>query len=483
MYILAIDQGTTGTRAIIFDKKGESVASAYQEFTQIYPQPGWVEHDPMEIWDTVVTTIGKLPAKYKKKISAAGITNQRETTVVWNKHTGQPVHNAIVWQCRRTSDYCQQLQSRQAFIRSKTGLPVDAYFSGTKIKWLLENSDYGSTDDLLFGTIDTWLIWKLTNGQIHATDFTNASRTMIYNIHEKKWDKEICKVLDIPIELLPEVKKSSEYFGTITALESIENIPILGVAGDQQAALFGQCCFEKGEIKNTYGTGCFIMLNTGPVPVASEKGLITTLAIDQNGGPAFALEGAVFIGGAVIQWLRDELGIVRNAAETEKMARTVMDNNGVYFVPAFVGLGTPHWDPNARGTITGLTRGASKNHLVRAALESIAFQTNDVLETMETETGIAIQSLFVDGGATGNNFLMQFQSDISQCRVCRPRNLESTALGAAFLAGLKNGFWKNADELKTLKEIDKEFSPVMKDDTREKLLRGWKMALRQTMVK
>ena len=481
MYILAIDQGTTGTRSIIFDKKGEIISSAYQEFTQIYPKPGWVEHDPMEIWESVIATINKLPSRYKKKVSAIGITNQRETTVVWDKKTGKPINNAIVWQCRRTSDYCQKLQSRQAFIRSKTGLPVDAYFSSTKIKWLLENSEYTSTDDLLFGTIDTWLIWKLTDGQIHATDYTNASRTMIFNIHEKKWDAEICEILNIPMNILPEVKKSSEYYGTVSSIGSLKNIPILGVAGDQQAALFGQCCFDKGEIKNTYGTGCFIMLNTGDETIASEKGLITTLAINSTGAPAYALEGAVFIGGAVIQWLRDELGIVQKASDTEKMATSVNDNNGVYFVPAFVGLGTPHSNSDARGIITGLTRGSNKNHITRAALESIAFQTNDVLKTMESETDMVIKSLFVDGGATKNNFLMQFQADISNCIVNRPNNLESTALGAAFLAGLKIGLWKDGNELKSLKKIDLKFSANMNDDLRDNLMKAWKKALMQTM--
>lgn len=482
-YILAIDQGTTGTRAIIFDKSGKIIDGSYREFRQIYPKPGWVEHDPMEIWDSVQATIHSLSQKKLNKVAAVGITNQRETTVVWNKKTGTPINNAIVWQCRRTAGFCEKLMPRQAFIRSKTGLPVDAYFSGTKIKWLLENSEYDSTDDLLFGTIDTWLIWKLTGGQIHATDYTNASRTMIYNIHRKNWDEEICSIMNIPMNLLPEVKKSSDFYGSITTIEALKNIPVLGVAGDQQAALFGQCCFEKGEIKNTYGTGCFIMLNTGDEAIASEKGLITTLAINGKGEPAYALEGAIFISGAVVQWLRDELKLIKDAAETEAMALAVPDNNGVYFVPAFVGLGTPHWDSNARGTITGLTRGANKNHITRAALESIAYQTNDVLKTMEQETGIAIESLFVDGGATENNFLMQFQSDISRCQVNRPENLESTALGAAFLAGLKSGFWKSSTELKAIKKLDKNYSPLMEDKSRKNLISGWKSALKQTMCK
>lgn len=481
--LLAIDQGTTGTRAIIFDKQGEIIDSAYQEFRQIYPKPGWVEHDPLEIWESVTATIDALSAKYLKKVVAVGITNQRETTVVWDRKSGLPIHNAIVWQCRRTADFCHQLQPRKAFIRSKTGLPIDPYFSGTKIKWLLENSDYSATEDLLFGTIDTWLVWKLTGGQIHATDYTNASRTMIFNIHTKTWDPEICELLNIPLSLLPEVKKSSEFYGSVTAIRALKNIPILGVAGDQQAALFGQCCFEKGEIKNTYGTGCFIMLNTGEESVASEKGLITTLAIDGKGEPSYALEGAVFIAGAVIQWLRDELKIISGAEDSERLALQTEDNNGVYFVPAFVGLGTPHWDSEARGLLTGLTRGANQSHICRAALESIAYQTNDVLHTMEEETGIRIKSLCVDGGATNNNFLMQFQADISQCEVNRPENLESTALGAAYLAGLKSGFWSSATELKKMKRNANTFRCEMKNDLRESLLRGWEKALRQTMCR
>ncbi len=481
MYILAIDQGTTGTRSIIFDQQGKPVDSAYQEFSQYYPNPGWVEHDPEEIWQSVVDTISQLNRKAVKKVSAIGITNQRETTVVWDKNTGKPIYNAIVWQCRRTADFCKQLEPRQAFIRSKTGLPVDAYFSGTKIKWILDNADYFDPGNLLFGTIDTFLIWKLTNGDVHATDPTNASRTMIFNIHKKSWDKEICDILDIPLSILPEVKQSSDYYGSVSALKALKNIPILGVAGDQQAALFGQVAVQKGDIKNTYGTGCFIMLNTGEEAVASEKGLITTLAVNEEGTPCYALEGAVFIAGAVVQWLRDELGIIKSASETEKAAQAIADNNGVYFVPAFVGLGTPHWNMSARGTITGLTRGANKNHIIRAALESIAFQTNDVLQTMEKETGIDIKTLAVDGGATGNDFLMQFQSDISDCTIIRPNNLESTALGAAFLAGLKQGFWKNIAEIKMLKQTDKHFSSNMTQEQRNHLISQWQQALRKTM--
>ena len=483
MYILAIDQGTTGSRAIIFNKNAEIIQSAYHEFIQIYPKPGWVEHDPIEIWNSVKATIKALSPKHLAKVEAVGITNQRETTVVWDKTTGIPANNAIVWQCRRTANYCNEIFDKQDLIRSKTGLPIDAYFSGTKIKWILDNCEYKNSDDLLFGTIDAWLIWKLTKGAIHATDYTNASRTMIFNIHTKTWDKEICDLLNIPMEILPEVKNSSDYFGKITSIDAIFGLPILGVAGDQQAALFGQACFDKGTIKNTYGTGCFIMLNTGQESITSKKGLITTLAIDAQGKPAYALEGAIFIGGAVIQWLRDAMGIISNASDSEKMALSISDSKGVYFVPAFVGLGTPHWDMEARGIITGLTRGVNKNHIVRAALESMAFQTNDVLETMHLETGLPISYLNVDGGASCNDFLMQFQSDISSCEIIRPVNQESTALGAAFLAGLHCGFWKNCEELKNIKVKGRNFSPNLNPTKRGQLIKGWQIALKQTMAK
>ncbi len=483
MYILSIDQGTTGTRAILLNKQGQIVDNSYLQFSQIYPKPGWVEHNPEEIWQTVKKTIDDVCSRNDGKIEAIGITNQRETTIVWDKITGKPIYNAIVWQCRRTTDICKKLNDRQALFRMKTGLPVDAYFSGTKIKWILDKVKPKNTQNLLFGTIDTWLIWKLTNGETHATDFTNASRTMIFNIKDKKWDSELCKLLNIPLNILPDVKKSSDNYGTVTSIEEISGIPITGVAGDQQAALFGQTCFQKGEIKNTYGTGCFIMMNTGNEYIASEKGLITTLAINGEGNPSYALEGAIFIAGAVIQWLRDELCIITDASETEKAALQVGNNNGVYFVPAFVGLGTPHWNMEARGTIVGLTRGANKNHIIRAALESMAYQTHDVLNTMEHETGLKLTNLTVDGGASQNNFLMQFQSDIINNKIIRPTNLESTALGAGYLAGLKIGFWKNAQEIKSLKITDSVFTSKMKNDERELLLQGWKKALKQTMVK
>ncbi len=483
MYILSIDQGTTGTRAILINKLGQIIDGSYREFKQIYPKPGWVEHNPEEIWQTVVDTVTDVCTRNNGKILSLGITNQRETTVIWDKTTGKPIYNAVVWQCRRTADICENLNDRQALFRMKTGLPVDAYFSGTKIKWILEYVKPKNLKNLLFGTIDTWLIWKLTNGKIHATDFTNASRTLIYNIKEKQWDSELCNLLDIPSHILPEVKASSDNYGKVNSIKVINEIPITGVAGDQQAALFGQTCFKKGELKNTYGTGCFIMMNTGEECIASEKGLLTTLAINSKGNPSFALEGAVFIAGAVIQWLRDELGLIKDASETEAAALKINDNNGVYFVPAFVGLGTPHWNMDARGTIVGLTRGANKNHIIRAALESMAYQTYDVLKTMESETGIKITAIAVDGGASQNNFLMQFQSNILNKNIMRPKNLESTALGAAYLAGLKIGFWENADELKSLKTADLIFSPKMEKNERNMLLKGWKKALRQTIVK
>ncbi|MCK4445998.1 MAG: glycerol kinase GlpK, partial [Candidatus Marinimicrobia bacterium] len=368
MFILSIDQGTTGTKSVLYDRDGQIFDLAHREFTQIYPKPGWVEHDPLEIWQTVVDTVEELLSRSHGEIAAIGITNQRETTVVWDKRSGKPLYNAIVWQCRRTAGYCEELNDRQALFRSKTGLPVDAYFSGTKIKWILENVKKYNIDDLLFGTIDTWLIWKLTKGNVHATDYTNASRTMLFNIREKKWDNELCTLLNVPKTILPEVKKSIDNYGIVKSISRLKGIPIYGIAGDQQAALFGQTCFEKGEIKNTYGTGCFVMMNTGNEYVASEKGLITTIAVDGCGEPCYALEGSIFIAGAAIQWLRDELQLIEKASDSEKAANSVKDCNGVYLVPAFVGLGAPHWDMNARGVLVGLTRGTSRNHVIRAAL-------------------------------------------------------------------------------------------------------------------
>jgi len=482
MYILAIDQGTTGTTTVLYNQDGKIVDKAYREFKQIYPKPGWVEHDPLEIWGTVVDSVQQLKSRNKEKISAIGITNQRETTIIWDKKTGQPIHNAIVWQCRRTADICEKLKPKEELFRSKTGLPVDAYFSGTKIKWLLENVKGYQKENLLFGTVDTWLIWKLTGGKVYATDYTNASRTLIFNIVEKKWDDELCQLLNIPSSILPDVKKSVDDYGVVESIPEIAGVPIYGDAGDQQAALFGQACFEDGQIKNTYGTGCFLLMNTGQEAIFSKKGLVTTLAVDGKGNPCYALEGSVFIAGAAIQWLRDELKIIDKSSDSEKAALSVEDNGGVYMVPAFVGLGAPHWNMQARGVIVGLTRGANRNHIIRAALESMAYQTYDVLSTMEDETGIKADKLAVDGGAVQNDFLMQFQADIIDKPVVRPRVTESTSLGAAFLAGLKAGVWKNSSELSKLKSIEREFIPSMADQKRGELLSGWKKVLRQAML-
>ena len=483
MYILAIDQGTTGTTTGLYNHEGEIVDKAWREIRQIYPRPGWVEHDPLEIWQTVVDSVQELKSRNKEKIVAVGITNQRETTIVWDKKTGQPIHNAIVWQCRRTADICEKLKPKEELFRNKTGLPVDAYFSGTKIKWLLQNVKESKADNLLFGNIDTWLIWKLTDGKVHATDYTNASRTLIFNIIEKKWDAELCRLLNIPPSILPQVKKSVDDYGVVESIPEIADVPIFGDAGDQQAALFGQACFKEGQSKNTYGTGCFLLINTGSNAIFSEKGLVTTLAVNGKGDPCYALEGSVFIAGAAIQWLRDELKIIDKSAESEKAALSVEDNGGVYMVPAFVGLGAPHWDMQARGVIAGLTRGSNRNHIIRAALESMAYQTCDVFSAMEDETGIKAEKLAVDGGAAQNDFLMQFQANIINRPVVRPSVVESTSQGAAFLAGLKAGFWKDSDELSRLKSVEKEFVPSMDNQKREELLRGWKKALRQAMVK
>ena len=483
MYILAIDQGTTGTTTVLYGKDGKPVKKAYREFTQHFPQPGWVEHDPEEIWQTVVDTVTEICTEYAGNISAVGITNQRETTVVWNKKTGKPVHNAIVWQCRRTAGLCEELKKDQDLITAKTGLPVDAYFSGTKLKWILENVKDLPIDDLLFGTIDTWLVWKLTRGKVHATDHTNASRTLLFNIEKRRWDDRLCQLLSVPPSLLPEVKNSADDYGTVTAIEGLKDVPISGVAGDQQAALFGQACFEPGQIKNTYGTGCFLMMNTGTNRINSANGLLSTLAIDAEGKPCCALEGSVFIAGAAIQWLRDELKILEKAPDSEAAANAVENTNGVYLVPAFVGLGAPYWDSDARGILTGLTRGTSRNHVIRAALESMAFQTSDVLNAMHQDTGSYPETLAVDGGACANNFLMQFQADITGCTVCRPEVIESTSLGAAFLAGLYTGFWGSSDELARLKKYEKEFTPQLDEKTKKELLAGWEKAVRQARKK
>ena len=481
--ILAIDQGTTRTTAVLFDKRGRILDRVYQEFSQIYPHPGWVEHDPEEIWQTVISTVGKLCSGIQHKVAAVGITNQRETTVVWDRRKGSPVYNAIVWQCRRTAGECEKLKKHEKTFRQKTGLPVDAYFSGTKIKWILERVEGYDREDLLFGTVDSWLVWKLTGGKVHATDYTNASRTLLFNIHEKAWDPDLCQRLGVPLSILPEVKLSADDYGKVETIPELEGVPIYGLAGDQQAALFGQLGFTKGQAKNTYGTGCFLLMNTGRDAIFSDKGLITTLAVNGEGKPCFALEGSIFIGGAAIQWLRDELKILQSSSESEKAAQAVEDNAGVYLVPAFVGLGAPHWDMQARGLLTGLTRGTNRNHIVRAALEAMAYQTHDVLSVMEEEALVKIEKLVVDGGAAANDFLLQFQADIINKPVIRPHVIESTSLGAAFLAGLKVGFWKDWRELAQIKAVEREFTPRLAPETRAQFLEGWKHALKQAITR
>ncbi|OLS03437.1 glycerol kinase GlpK [Tissierella creatinophila] len=486
-YILALDQGTTSSRAIIFNHEGEIVKVAQNEFTQFYPKSGWVEHDPMEIWGTqsgvareVLETAGIRP----EKIAAIGITNQRETTVVWDKNTGRPVYNAIVWQCRRTAKICTDLKKKglEKYVKENTGLLIDAYFSGTKIKWILDNvegaREKAENGELLFGNIDTWLIWNLTRGKVHVTDYTNASRTMIYNIKTLKWDEKLLKELDIPPSMLPEVRNSSEVYGT-TDPQTFggAEIPISGIAGDQQAALFGQTCFTPGMAKNTYGTGCFMLMNTGEKMITSQNGLLTTIAWGIDGKVEYALEGSIFVAGAVVQWLRDELQIVHDVKDTEYFARKVEDTGGVYLVPAFVGLGAPYWDMYARGTMVGLTRGTNRNHIIRAALESICYQTRDILEAMEQDSHIKLNTLKVDGGAVENNFLMDFQADILGVPVHRPKTIETTALGAAYLAGLAVGFWKNKDEIKDKWSVDRIFTATMEEDKKEKLYKGWKKAI------
>jgi len=485
-YILSIDQGTTSSRAIIFDHDGNVVSLAQQEFMQYYPKPGWVEHDPNEIWATTMGVIADAMARgniNRSQISAIGITNQRETTVIWDAETGKPVHNAIVWQDRRTSKICDNLKEKglEETIKHKTGLMVDAYFSGTKIKWILDNvegaREKAEAGKLRFGTIDTWLIWKLTNGKVHVTDYTNASRTMIYNIFDLKWDEDLLQELNIPSSLLPEVKPSSQIYGNTDVDVFGAEVPIAGIAGDQQAATFGQVCYERGMVKNTYGTGCFMLMNTGEDPIESKHGLLTTIAYGINGKVNYALEGSIFVTGAAVQWLRDELKIIDSAADTEYYATKVKDNGGVYFVPAFAGLGAPYWDMYARGTIVGLTRGSSKAHIIRATLESIAYQTRDVLEAMEADSGIKLKTLRVDGGAALNNFLLQFQADILGVEVERPVVNETTALGAAYLAGLAVGFWNGQEELLRKWKRDALFTPQMDADEREKLYAGWKRAV------
>ncbi|WP_422133570.1 glycerol kinase GlpK [Endozoicomonas sp. ALD040] len=486
-YVVSLDQGTTSSRAIIFNHDGDMVGTSQREFTQHYPQAGWVEHDPMEIWATQSSVLTEVLAKTgirSDEIAALGITNQRETTVVWDKNTGRPVYNAIVWQCRRTTEICEQLKKEglENYIRETTGLVLDAYFSATKIKWILDNvegaREKAENGDLLFGTIDTWLTWKLTEGRAHVTDYSNASRTMLYDINRLDWDENLLKAMGIPSSMLPEVKSSSEIYGqTNIGGKGGTRIPVAGIAGDQQAALFGQMCHEKGMAKNTYGTGCFLLMNTGSELVKSENGLLTTIAFGIDGKVQYALEGAVFMGGASVQWLRDELGLIRDAADTEYFANKVDDTNGVYVVPAFVGLGAPYWDPYARGAIFGLTRGANRNHIVRATLEAIAYQSRDLIDAMEQDSGIEMKQLRVDGGAVANNFLMQFQSDILDTEVVRPTVVESTAAGSAYLAGLAVGFWKSTDELKDKVSVDRVYAPSMSDEDRLKLYDGWKKAV------
>lgn len=490
-YVMALDQGTTSSRAILFDQEGKIIRIAQKEISQYYPQIGWVEHDPMEIWGTqsgvareVLESAGIRP----DEVAAIGITNQRETTIIWDRSTGKPIYNAIVWQCRRTANLCQELKERglEEYIRENTGLVIDAYFSATKIKWILDNvegaREKAEKGDLLFGTVDSWLIWNLTRGKVHITDYSNASRTMIYNIKELKWDERLLEELGIPSSMLPEVRPSSQVYGvTDTHTFGGAQIPIAGIAGDQQAALFGQACFQPGMAKNTYGTGCFMLMNTGEEIISSKKGLVTTIAWGVGGKVEYALEGSIFVAGAVVQWLRDELKLIRDAAESEYYATKVEDSNGVYLVPAFVGLGAPYWDPYASGTIVGLTRGANKNHLIRAALESIAYQTRDVIKAMEEDSGIPLQGLKVDGGAVANDFLMQFQADILDVPVYRPEVIETTALGAAYLAGLAVGFWSDKDEISKGWSIDRIFKPEMGEDRREGLYSGWRKAVERSL--
>ena len=489
-YLMTFDQGTTSSRCIIFDKEGNIISLAQKEFTQIFPKPGWVEHDPMEIWDTQIAVAAKAmqtAGMHGSDIAAIGITNQRETTIVWDKKTGEPVCNAIVWQCRRTSEMVDRLV-KDGFgdvIREKTGLIPDAYFSGTKIRWILDNvpgaRERAEAGDLLFGTVDTWLIWKLTGGAVHATDRTNASRTMLYDIHRLCWDEEILAKLNIPASMLPAVHPSSHVFGYTKGCRIEDGIPIAGVAGDQQSALFGQCCFEPGEVKNTYGTGCFLLMNTGKDAVRSGNGLLTTIAASPDAEVRYALEGSVFVAGAVIKWLRDELGLIRTAAESEDCCRRVPDTNGVYVVPAFTGLGAPYWDQYARGSILGLTRGAGRDHIVRAAVESLAYQAADLIKAMEADAGVALAALKVDGGAAANNFLMEFQADILNAHVIRPTCLETTALGAAYLAGLAVGFYKDTEEIRSNWACGREFVPEMSAEKRQELYAGWKKAVKRAM--
>lgn len=487
-YVIALDQGTTSSRALVFDREQSIIAVAQKEFTQFYPKQGWVEHNPMEIWSSQYSVLTEVMAQGgigAEEIAAIGITNQRETTILWEKATGKPIYNAIVWQCRRTSGICDDLKAKglEDYVRENTGLQIDAYFSGTKIKWILDHVE-GSRErarkgEILFGTVDTWLLWNLTKGKVHATDYTNASRTMIYNIRDLEWDEKLLAELDIPREMLPEVRKSSMVYGE-TNINGVM-VPIGGMAGDQQAALYGQTCFTEGEAKNTYGTGCFLLVNIGEEMKLSTNGLVTTIAATAGDRIQYALEGSIFVGGAVVQWLRDELKLIHDSRDSDYFATKVEDNGGVYVVPAFVGLGAPYWDQYARGAIFGLTRGSNRYHIIRAALESIAYQTYDVLEAMQKDSGLTLTNLKVDGGASSNQFLMQFQADILNQTVLRPAIKETTALGAAYLAGIATGFWSGEDEVKGKWEVYGEYHPKMEAALREKLLKGWKKAVKRSL--
>ena len=490
-YVMALDQGTTSSRCILFDKAGSICSMAQKEFTQIYPKPGWVEHNPREIWASQMAVVTEAMANIDvsaQDIAAIGITNQRETTIVWDKKTGKPVYNAIVWQCRRTAQMIDSLkeQGYEEMIRQKTGLIPDAYFSASKIAWILDHVEEArqkaERGELLFGTVDSWLIWNLTKGAVHVTDYTNASRTMLFNIHDLCWDEELLALFHIPKNMMPEVKPSSYIYGK-TAMEILGGeIPIAGAAGDQQAALFGQCCFSPGQVKNTYGTGCFLLMHTGKQAITSRHGLLTTIAAGSGERAEYALEGSVFVAGAAVQWLRDSMRMIRDSARSEKYAESVSDTNDVYIVPAFAGMGAPYWNPYVRGTIVGITRGCQKEHFIRAALESIAYQTVDVLQAMEEDAGMPLQELKVDGGASANDFLMQFQADITGQSVHRPSCIETTALGAAYLAGLAVGYWKDKDEICANWQLDKKFDASMEEELRKKLLKGWKKAVKCALV-
>jgi glycerol kinase len=490
-YILALDQGTTSSRAILFDHRGKIQSIAQKEFTQIFPQPGWVEHDPNEIWSSQASVAAEAVVKVGadgRNIVAIGITNQRETTIVWDRETGEPVYNAIVWQDRRTAPFCDMLkkQGLTEIIRSKTGLVIDAYFSGSKIRWILDNvkgaRKKAEEGKLAFGTVDSWLVWKFTRGRVHATDISNAGRTMLFNILEQQWDPELLRILDIPQSMLPEVKQCSELYGETENSLFANKIPIAGIAGDQHAALFGQMCLDKAMVKNTYGTGCFMLMNIGDHFIESKNNLLTTVAWKINGKIQYAFEGSIFIAGAVVQWLRDGLGIIRSSSEIEGLALKVPDTGGVYFVPAFAGLGAPYWDPDARGTIVGITRGTTTGHLARAAVESIAYQTRDVLQAMEADAGLSIKELRVDGGATANNLLMQFQADLLNCKVIRPEITETTALGAAYLAGLATGFWENVESIQQLWKSEREFVPATERNDMKEKIAGWEKAIHAARV-